>query len=107
MEEKIDIINSGQELWLAIEGGFTNLRIWKARIHPKINPDNIEGIYMRLDKANEYSVPLSENTVNYINNEDSPVYKLAKFTFPTSVDNLDEILEITKKLPIRKNIVNW
>lgn len=107
MEEKLNIVNNGKDLWLAIEGRFTNLRIWKSRIHPKINPDDTEGIYMRLDMANQYSVPLSAETVKYIQNEDSPVYKLAKFDFPTSVDNLAEILEITKKMPIRKNIVIW
>lgn len=100
-------INNRSELWLAIEGRYTNLRIWKSRIHAKVNPDNTEAIYMRLDKANAYSVPLSSKTVGYIENENSPVYQLTKFDFPTSVDNLKEILEITKDLVIRRDVVQW
>jgi hypothetical protein len=107
LDERLAAINKGSELWLAIEGRYTNLRIWKSRIHAKVNPDNTEGIYMRLDKANNYSVPLNSETVNHIENKKSVVYQLAKFEFPTSVDNLNEILEITKNLVIRRDIVAW
>lgn len=100
-------INEGYELWLGIEERFTNLRIWKSRIHPKINPDNTEAIYMRLDKANAYSAPLSKETLKYINDETSPVHLLSKFDFPTSVENLDEILTIVEKLKVRTNVVQW
>jgi hypothetical protein len=105
-ERKTEILK-GSELWLGIEGRFTNLRIWKSRIHPKINPDNTEAIYMRLDKANAYSTPLSKETLGYIQDEKSCVHQLAKFDFPTSIDNLDEILKITEKLVIRRDIVGW
>jgi hypothetical protein len=105
-ERKTEIFK-GNELWLGIEGRYTNLRIWKSRLHAPINPDNTEGIFMRLDKAHNYSVPLSTETLNYINDEKSCVHKLSKFDFPTSVDDLDEILEITKDLVIRRDIVSW
>lgn len=107
LEEREVTLNKGFTLELGVEGRHTNLFIWKSRIHPKANPDNTEAIYMRLDKANNYSVPLSSKTVGYIKNEKSPVYQLAKFDFPTSVDNLKEILEITKDLVIRRDVVQW
>lgn len=107
LDERKAEINKGNELWLGIEGRYTNLRIWKSRIHPLINPDNTEAIYMRLDKANEYSTPLSKETLKYINDDKSCVHKLAKFDFPTSIDNLDEILSITENLVIRRDIVQW
>lgn len=107
MNGRLEQLNKGNELWLAIEGRFTNLRIWKSRIHPKVNPDNTEGIYMRLDCAKQYSVPLSKETFAYLQNPHPALKELVKFYFPTSVDNLQEILEITKDLIIRHNIVEW
>ena len=107
LEDRVKAINSGQELWLAIEGRYTNLRIWKSRLHAPINPDNTEGIFMRLDKANNYSTPLSVETHGYLDNQNSPVSQLVKFDFPTSIDNLNEILEITKNMIIRRDIVAW
>jgi hypothetical protein len=106
-DERIKHINDGAELWLAIEGRFTNLIIWRSRIHAPINPDNSEGIYMRLDKANNYSVPLSVDKLNYIENDKSCVHELGKFDFPTSVDNLEEIINITQKLIVRMDVVAW
>jgi hypothetical protein len=107
LEERTELLNNGSELWLSIEGRYTNLRIWKARIKALIDPDNTEGIYMRLDKANAYSVPLSEETLEYIQDKKSVVHQLGKFSFPTSVDNLEEILKITEKLAVRRDIVRW
>ena len=107
IDERVAIINNGTTLWLGIEGKTTNLRIWKDRLHAKCNPDNTEGIYVRLEKANEYSTPLSVEKLNYIENDKSPVHQLGKFDFPTNVENLNEIIELTLKLTIRKNIVSW
>ena len=112
-EERVKDVNNGYELWLGIEGRYTNLRIWKSRLNPvfnrdgSINPDKSEGIFMRLDKAHSYSAPVSEKTLGYIQDEKSIVHKLAKFEFPTSVENLNEIIEITKSLKIRMDIVEW
>jgi hypothetical protein len=107
VDERIKFVNEGYELWLGIEGRYTNLRIWKSRLHAKVNPENTEGIFMRLDKANSYSAPVNENNLGYIQDEKSVVHKLAKFEFPTSVENLNEIIEITKSLKIRRDIVEW
>ena len=113
VDERIKSVNDGYELWLGIEGRYTNLRIWKSRLNPifnrngSINPDKSEGIFMRLDKANSYSAPVNEKNLGYIQDEKSVVHKLAKFEFPTSVENLNEIIEITKSLKIRRDIVEW
>ena len=107
IDERINHINDGADLWLAIEGRYTNLRIWKGRIHPKSNSDNTEAIYMRLDRANQYSVPLSVETLTYIENDKSCVHQLNKFSFPTSIDNLKEIIEITESLIVRRDVVGW
>jgi len=106
LDERKQTLNSGNELCLGIEGRFTNLRIWKSRIHAPINPDNTEAIFMRLDKANDYSTPLTKETLEYIQDKKHCVHQLGKFDFPTSVDNLDEILNITQALVIR-NAVAW
>lgn len=106
-EERIEAINKGFELWLAVEGRHTNLRIWKSRLYPKVNPDNTEGIFMRLDKANAYSAPLSEKTAKYLVTDNEIINKLSKFTFPTSIDNLQNILDLTKDMSIRRDIVAW
>lgn len=106
-EERLNEIQKGNSLWLGIEGRYTNLRIWKGRVHAPNNPDNTEGIYMRLDKANAYSAPLSADSLKYIENKSSSVHKLEKFSFPCSVESLPEILEITKDLIIRRDIVEW
>lgn len=107
IDERIKHINDGCDLWLAIEGRYTNLRIWKGRLHAPIHNDNTQGIYMRLDRANQYSVPLSVETLNYLENEKSCVHQLGKFSFPVSVDNLEEIINITQKLIIRMDVVGW
>ena len=107
LSDRKKIILDSEELWLGIEGKYTNLRIWKGRIHPKNNSDDTEAIYMRLDKANAYSAPLYKESLQYIENKKSCVYQLAKFECPTALETLDEILEITKGLSIRKNIVVW
>lgn len=104
LEERINHVLGGNELSLAIEGRYTNLRIWKSRLHPKFNPDDSDGVYMRLDRANQYSAPLSPETLKYIENENSPVHQLAEFGFPTSIENLRKILEITENMPIRECI---
>ena len=101
VEQRLEEINKGYTLELAIEDRFTNLRIWKSRIHAPINPDNTEAIYMRLDRCNCYSVPLSVDTHKYLENSETPVKELTKFSFPTSIDNLNEIIEITKGMVVR------
>lgn len=106
-DRRKDLINSGRILYLGIEGKFTNLTIWKSRLYAKINPDNSEGIFMRIQKYQQYSVPLLKDTLSYIKNKKSPVHSLGVFDFPTSVDNLDEILKITIKLKERKENVLW
>lgn len=107
---KKKILQSG-ELWLAVEGRYTNLRIWTGRDvngrHPLNEHDTV---FMRLDKANEYSTPLSEDSFFRLSKKGQDAIRpLLRFGFKCSINNIDEILSITDSLPIRKhdNIVEW
>lgn len=67
LEERLKVIKSCCELSLAIEGKYTNLRIWTGFDGPgKHSFEKHDTIFMRLDKCNNYSVPLSEETFNYL-----------------------------------------
>jgi hypothetical protein len=91
--ERIKLLSETKgELQLAVEGNYTNLRIWVSR--------NL--IYMRLDKCNAYSVPLKTENFGYLKKPHPTVQKLLKFDFETSISNLNEILEITKDMKFRQ-----
>lgn len=95
------------ELELAIEGKFTNLRIFIGNEKCLAEGGGDKMIYMRLDRANQYSVPLSEHKVmNYLKKPTDAMKKLIKFGFVSSIECLDEILEITKDMPIRP-CIEW
>ena len=92
-------LNSFSEISLAIEDRFTNLRIWLGKKDGKI--------YIRLDKANNYSTPLSLDRINYLNNEHKAINKLLKFYVfgETEIDQIDKVLDITKNMDYRECIV--
>jgi hypothetical protein len=96
---KDKLLNGSGEVELAIEGKFTNLRIWSTK------HDN--NIYMRLDRANQYSAPLSNDTINYLDKPHPAVNKLNElFGFNGATkDDIDTIIEITKKMVYRQCIV--
>lgn len=79
------------ELHLAVEGRFTNLRIWT----------DDTSVYMRLDKLNDYSAPLNEESVKYLHSNNKAIDRLLAYGFKSSIDNLQNILDITAKLPYR------
>jgi hypothetical protein len=90
--ERIKLLSETRgQLQLAIEGGYTNLRIWISN----------NSIYMRLDKCNAYSTPLNTETFKYLKKPHQTVQKLLKFGFKSSISNLNEILEITKDMKFR------
>jgi len=94
-------------LELGIEGRYTNLRIWIGNEKCMAEGGGDKKIYMRLDCANHYSVPLSEDKVmNYLEKPTDAMKKLIKFGFISSIECLDEILEITKDMPIRP-CISW
>jgi hypothetical protein len=91
--ERIKLLNEiKSELQLAIEGKFTNLRIFTGK----------NSIFMRLDKCNAYSVPLHSENVMYLKKPHATIQKLLKFGFESSISNLTEILEITKDMKYRQ-----
>lgn len=90
------------ELSLAIEGRFTNLRIWIGNEKCLADGGGKRQIFMRLDKYNDYSVPFNAENFKYLQNPPKGFDKLLKFGFQSDIENLDEILEITKKLKYRK-----
>lgn len=85
------------ELVLGIEGKFTNLRIWISDGY----------VYMRLDRANQYSVPLSVDKVSYLEKDHPIIQKLAEeYGFKTSIDNLETIIKLTIKMK-QRDLVEW
>lgn len=107
IEERMQTLESG-ELWLAIEGRFTNLRIWtgcdKNGKHPRSEHDTV---FMRLDKANAFSAPLDNDTFTCLQKEHPAVKQLLQFGFKSSIDNLPKIMEITKDMKWRRDVVEW
>jgi hypothetical protein len=96
VNERICTLNEGYELSLGIEDRFTNLIIW-------IGKSN-QTIYMCLDKANNYSVPLNIDTIGHLKKPNKIIENLLKFGFKSDIKHLKEIIDITKDLPIRQDI---
>jgi len=103
-ERKNDLL-AGNEVELAIEGRFTNLRIF-ASIKTEKRPCNDNKIRFRLDKGNQYSVPLNNETIEYLDKEHATVKKLNElFGFDSAtLEDADQILEITKDMISRQSI---
>jgi hypothetical protein len=105
-QRKIDV-RKGYALELAIEGKFTNLRIWIGASKCKAEGGVVDTVYIRLDRANHYSAPLSDKSFAYLETDckavDS-VKELLEFGFTSPLEKLDEILEITKGLKDRQCI---
>jgi hypothetical protein len=107
LQERLDKLFAGNELCLAIEDRDTNLRIWIGSDEAgKHNPKDADTVFMRLDKADNYSATLSEESHAYLNNQDTPVKDLIKFGFKSSINNLHEILNTTIQMPER-DLAAW
>ncbi len=97
----------GNEISLAVEGRFTNLRIWTGKdTNGKHTFDQHDTVYMRLDRANQFSAPLSETSFGYLETQQETIKELLKFGFKSSLSNLTEILELTKKMKYR-DCIEW
>ncbi len=88
MKNRMDQILEGQEVHIAIEKRFTNVRIWL----------DDQNVYMRLDVLNQSSVPIMPENVSYAETIDGQklLLKLSKFGFPANVGSLPSILEVLK-----------
>lgn len=96
----------GSELTLKIEGRGTNLRIWVGNEKSLAEGGGRKLIYMRLDKYNDYSVTWNKEYFEYLQNPPKEMSKLLKFEFTSELSDLDEILEITKKMKYRE-LMSW
>ena len=88
------------EVELAIEGRFTNLRIFLC------NKDN--KVRFRLDKYNQYSCPLSNESVAYLDRDNEVVSQLNRlYGFEkATIEDIDTILELTSKM-VNRPCLSW
>lgn len=86
------------ELSLAVEGRFTNLRIWVSDNDDK----TAKMVYMRLDKFEAYSAPLKPESAKYLTKPNPVIEQLLQYGFVSSITCLNNILEITKDLKHRE-----
>lgn len=106
IEERLNKLKNGSEVHLAIEGRYTNLRIFTGKdANGKHHFNSHDTVYLRLDKANEYSAPLDNETINYLINI-SKVAPLLEFGFKSNISNLVEILSITESFKDR-DCISW
>jgi hypothetical protein len=96
------------ELCFLIEDRDTCLRLWVdydgTLGESRVNPPNT--IYMRLDKYQAYSVPLNNETYNYLEDKKGIIKQLLPYGFKSSIDNLDDVLTIVAKLK-PKQLKSW
>lgn len=106
-EERKNQLLAGNEVELAIEGRFTNLRIF-ASIKTDKRPMNDNKVRFRLDRANQYSAPLKDDSVAYLDKEHSAINKLNElYGFEgATLEDVDAILEIVKDMKTRP-CVEW
>lgn len=90
-----EIILSGNELSLAVEGKNTNLRVWTSK--------NDNTVYFRLDCFNQYNTPLSDKSILYLDKPNDKVSQLnTLFGFNRATKNdIDTIIDIIKDMKIR------
>lgn len=107
ISERKDTLLRGNEVELAIEGRFTNLRIF-ASIPKESRPLNDGKVRFRLDKGNAYSTPLTSGTLAYLEKEHPALNKLNElFGFEgATLADIDTILEITKDMTWR-SCIQW
>ncbi len=107
INERLHHIRQGNELSLAIEGRFTNIRIWSGKnANGVYNPNEHDTIFIRLDCAHQYSAPLSDKSYNYLKLPNKTIEQLLIFGFTCDISNLETILSITKDLKYRQ-LTQW
>lgn len=98
-----EILKKSKKIELAVEGKYTNIIIWLE------DKGRYDGIYIRLDKGKQYSVPLYNNikyleTDNALNNKN--LIKLSEMGFPIDLSKLDEVCELIKNFK-KRNCIEW
>lgn len=92
---------SYNDLRFAVEGKTTNVHLWIGNEKCLADGGGEKLIYIRLESS-EYSVPLNKDKVAYLDKPNKAVEKLAEKGFTRPISEIDEVLEITKNLKIRK-----
>jgi hypothetical protein len=97
IRERINYLNKGNSLEVAVEGRYTNLIIRKS--------DGF--MYMRLDKANQYNAPLSLESYGYLDKPNAIIAELVKkFGFKSSDNDLEDIVTLTAPMKER-HCIAW
>ena len=94
------------ELSLAIEGRFTNLRIWVGNEKCIAEGGGRLLVYMRLDCANQYSVPFRKENIRLEKSHNAINELSIKYDFTADIECLNDILEITKDMKCRE-CISW
>lgn len=99
---------SWNELSVAVEGKYTNLRVWIGNEKSIADGCGRQMIYMRLDCYQQYSVPLTKESYSYIKKPHSALLKLLEFYVfgETDVTRLDDVLRCIEKLKERQ-VLSW
>jgi len=88
---------SDKELSFAIEGKYTNIRVWK---HNNL-------IYIRLDRYNQYSCPLSNESILYLEKPNKIVSELLKLGgFSFSDEKESEVIVLLRSLK-KRDCLAW
>ncbi len=87
------------ELEFAVEGKYTNLRVWCGHDGPQSHKHLIDTVFMRLDRANHYSAPLQPDSYKYLEKPNLIIRGLAyKFGFKSPISDAEEILSSLQTL---------
>ena len=100
---RLEILLSEKELQLAIEGRYTNLRIWYSTHNLTKNE-----IFFRLDCYKQYSTPIAHG-IDYLHKEHEALTTLMKeyeFAQMVTIADLNRIIEITIGMKQRK-VLPW
>jgi hypothetical protein len=89
IDQRLNTLYSPFELTLLIGDKDTTLRIWV---------DKKDNVFMRLDKYQAYSAPLSEDSYKYLTDENGIIKQLLQFGFKSQIANIPAILKITESL---------
>jgi len=107
------IVLTKDHILFSLKGTELVLKVWKSLIHAPIHSDGTQGIYIRVDHFNQYSMCLDRDD-NYFLSEDLPehIIKVLNelmeiYTFPAPIEKEEQILSILSKLKIVKRTKEW
>lgn len=103
------LLKKRQKLCLAVEGKYTNLKIWVG----STGPGNLGtvGVYTRLDIYKQVSSPISythQGVLGYVNDVDKRniIAIIMSWNWPAPIERLDDLLHLTSKWKERE-LLQW